>query len=260
MAGTAHDGGGGPEPATPPSRPARLPPLAESNSLLDLPVAGYLPALVSVPLGATAPRPVLVATHGAGGRPDGQCELWRNIVGQRAFVLCPRGKPTSVFDPADARGYYYPAHPVLGQELSAALEALQSRYRDYVDLRAPIFAGFSQGASMGALVLPEHPARFARVALVEGGFGLYQEWNLAVAERLRSQGAERVLWACGRPSCIEQARKSARLVERAGIAVKLVYVPTAGHSYRGDMARELAAAFAWLAAGDPRFDLSLPEN
>ena len=171
-------------------------PLA-GKPLIDLALASGEPALVSVPVGSRGPQPVLVAAHGAGGRAEYHCRLWRRIVGEHGFLVCPRGYPMNRLDPDT--GYFYDGHPALGREIERALAALKERFGDRVDLAAPIFVGYSQGASMGALILPEHPAAFARAVLWEGGVGQYQEWNVAVAERFRARGAVRVVMACGRP-------------------------------------------------------------
>src|SRR5262245_33463782 len=58
------------------------------GAMMSLPVEGHNPAVVSVPRGATGRMPVLVATHGAGDRAEWHCEIWRDIVGNRGFVLC----------------------------------------------------------------------------------------------------------------------------------------------------------------------------
>ena len=44
-------------------------------------------------MGVTKPVPVLVAVIGIGDTPEEQCAVWRELVGKRAFVLCPRGLP-----------------------------------------------------------------------------------------------------------------------------------------------------------------------
>jgi len=242
-----------PAPAGSASVAATVEPLTATSPFVDLEVPGHFPALVALPLGARTPRPIVVATHGAGGRPEGQCQLWQALVGSRAFVLCLRGIPTSRFDPPDSAGYYYPGHPALGLEIEAALGALAARYPAHVDLRAPLYAGFSQGASMGALLLPRHQAGFARAALIEGGYGMFQEWNVAAARRFHEQGGDRVVLACGRIRCLEQARITARYLERGGVRVRVLYARGAGHGYRGAMEQELRANFDWLVEGDPRF-------
>jgi predicted esterase len=241
-------------PAPPePAPPSPLPPLDAPSALAELEIPGHLAALVALPLGARSPRPVVVVTHGAGGRPEGLCRLWQTLVGSRAFVLCLRGISANRLEPPDRTGYYYPGHPALGVELGAALGALGARYGDHVDMRAPLYVGFSQGASMGALLLPSHPAGFARAVLIEGGYGLYQEWNVAAARAFHEHGGERVVLACGRLRCLEQAQHTARQLEHGGLRVRVLYARGVGHGYGGAMEQELRANLAWLVEGDPRF-------
>lgn len=230
-----------------------MPPLTVGGAFVTLPVAGHRPAIVSVPGGARSARPVVVAAHGAGGRPEWQCELWRRIVGVRAFVLCVTGKAMYPYEPPDYAGYFFTGHPALGREMEAAFQALQEQFAPYVDGEAPIFAGYSQGAIMGALLLPDHPLRFGRAVLVEGGFGGFQEWNVAVARRFAERAGRRVLLACGRVRCVERARQSASYLRRGGLAARVVYARGAGHSYGAPMERELREAFGWLVADDVRF-------
>jgi predicted esterase len=156
--------------------------------------------------------------------------------------------------PPEATGYFYTDHHALGREITLALQALRERFPDYVDPRAPMYAGFSQGAIMGALLLPRHPARFARAALVEGGYGLFHEWNIPVAARWKAHEGTRVLLACGRLRCAEQARTSAYYLKRAGVEARVIHVEGAGHTYGGAMHDELRETFAWLIEGDSRFE------
>ena len=87
------------EPAPPvePEAPARPPPL-DGERLIALEVPGFASAVVSVPLGARAPRPILVATHGNFDRPEWQCMVWGEIVGARSctareeFGVGPHGR------------------------------------------------------------------------------------------------------------------------------------------------------------------------
>src|SRR3954468_21051269 len=63
-------------PPVPPSLP--LAPLSVSDpAFIELPVAGHLAALVSLPSESDAPRPVLLAAGGAGDTPEWQCRAWR---------------------------------------------------------------------------------------------------------------------------------------------------------------------------------------
>jgi len=228
-------------------------PLEEDSPFIELPLSKGRPAVVSLPLGATSPRPVLVAAHGAGGLARTHCELWRSIVGDRGFVLCPRGSAIYPHGPPHATGYFYNGHPALGREIEVALAALGERYPERVDLDAPIFAGYSQGASMGSMVLPSHPARFARAVLWEGGFGQFQEWNIAAARRFRERGGLRVLLACGRVECLELARTTADYMRRGGLDARVVYESGAGHTHGGAIRHKVRAAFGWLTEGDSRW-------
>jgi hypothetical protein len=80
---------------------------------VNLPVEGHRAAVVSVPLGASSPRPLLVVTHGAGGSPEPHCAFWREMLGDRGFILCPRGVPLgSAVEPPD-QGFFYRDHRAL---------------------------------------------------------------------------------------------------------------------------------------------------
>lgn len=106
---------------------------------------------------------------------------------------------------------------------------------------------------MGALLLPEHPARFSRAVLIEGGYGLFQEWNRLVARAFERRGGERILLACGRLACTAKADVSAGYMRKEGLLARVVSAHGAGHTYGGAVAGEVARALAWLLEGDPRF-------
>src|SRR5262249_47960025 len=112
-------------PSTPSEPPARKR-LDVPAPYGHLPVAGYPDAVVSLPRGAESPRPIVVATHGNYDTPEWQCKTWREIVGDRAFILCPRGiaRPDSPA-PDDIR-FTYSNNQELERELSAGLAALQA--------------------------------------------------------------------------------------------------------------------------------------
>jgi predicted esterase len=239
----------GPEASPQSARPAD-PVLSERAALVALPVDGYEPSVVAVPMGATTQKPVLVAAHGAGGSPEWYCAFWRDVLGARAFVLCPRGRATSVFDPPDQRGYYYPDHHFLVREVNAALAALSARYPQHVDPGPVVFMGFSQGAIMGAIMLRTAPDRFSRAILVEGGFA---EWSVPVARAYAKRGGQRVLFGCGNGGCATTAREAIRYLDKAGVQTRLIYDPKTGHDIAGKLASELVQSFEWVVEGDPRW-------
>ena len=245
--------------AAPRSTAAALPAEAALRSPLggdpfvDLPVEGHRAAVVSVPLGASSPRPLLVVTHGAGGRPEPHCAFWRGLLGARGFILCPRGSLLgSLAEPQD-QGFFYRDHHALEREVTAAMAALRARYGELVDDRAPMYAGFSQGATMGALAFVKRPAVFARLVLIEGGSGESDEWTINGSRAFRESGGARVLFACGRPSCFLAAKRSITYLDKAGVQGRVVHAAGAGHTYGGAVAEAVQGALAWITEGDARW-------
>ena len=109
--------------AAPPKK--KLAPLHAESWLIELPLDGFAPTSVSVPLGVTEPRPIVIALHGAGDRPEWQCGTWRGIADNRAFIVCPRGIPHPGF-PASAPRYTWSDVAATERELRAALAALKA--------------------------------------------------------------------------------------------------------------------------------------
>jgi hypothetical protein len=77
--------------------PARAP-IPPDPLFTNLGVIGFPEAVLSVPNGATSPRPLLIVLHGTSDRPDWNCDAWRHITGAQGFVLCPRGD----YDPRES--------------------------------------------------------------------------------------------------------------------------------------------------------------
>jgi pimeloyl-ACP methyl ester carboxylesterase len=220
---------------------------AESDRFSVLEVPDFSPSLLRVPEGR-ARLPVLVVTHGAGGSAEAHCQLWARIVTERALLLCVRGRARG---PNPADGEYYPDHPTLERETFAALAALRGRYPERIADGGVYYAGFSQGATMGALMLVEHAEEVTRLVLVEGGFA---EWSVARARAFRERGGERVLFVCGRKECADAARKSAYYFKLAGVPAQLQYVNGAGHSHDARVEARVVAALPWVTASDARFE------
>jgi predicted esterase len=218
---------------------------AARRALEALEVPGFLPALVAAPAGP-GPHPVVVATHGAGGTPDWYCDKLPELLGGSAFVLCPRGRAISRFEPDG--GFYYPDHHALAKELGAALAAFAARYGARADLDGPLFFGFSQGATMGVPIL--HGFKFRAAILVEGG---YDGWTVALARAFHAAGGRRVLVACGRASCSKPGRASVQALERGGVGARLVAADGTGHTFGGAVEAGVVEALPWLLEGDDRF-------
>jgi predicted esterase len=203
--------------------PARAPVLPTTSVLA---VPGFESAVIVVP-GGVAAAPLLVATHGAGGDPEWECERWARVARGRWFLLCPRGT-------ALRRGvegsYYYADHLKLEREVKAAVSAARSTYEARIAQEHGVYLGYSQGATMGALMVVEHGAEFPHLVLIEGGSG---DWTPKRAARYRATGGRSVYIGCGTPSCARNAVRSASALEQAGLRVKAEHSEGGGHTELG---------------------------
>jgi predicted esterase len=221
--------------------------LAPADRFLPLEVPEFSAALVRLPE-SREKAPVIVVTHGAGGSAEQHCQWWSRMVEERAILLCVRGRAR---DPNPAHGEYYPDHHALERETFAALSALRVRHAERIAEGSVYYAGFSQGATMGALMLVEHATEVSRLALVEGGV---KDWSVARARAFRERGGERVLFVCGQKDCAQLARKSADCFERAGVPARVEYVAGAGHSHDARVEARIVSVLPWLTASDARWE------
>jgi dienelactone hydrolase len=241
-----------PEPAVAeaPLAPAVHALLQAPDPFISLPVEGYEPAVVSLPLGARGKRPVVLATHGNYDRPEWQCAVWRGIVGDRAFVLCPRGFARPDSPSRDDVRFSYQTNEALDREVTAALAALAARFPDHADVDRPLYTGFSLGAIMGVSIAARAPLRYPRLVLIEGG---HDRWTHASAAAFVKGGGQRVLFVCSQAWCESDARLAGSRLRAAGGAVKVVRGRDVGHSYSGPVAEETKRALGWVLEDDDRW-------
>jgi pimeloyl-ACP methyl ester carboxylesterase len=244
-----------------------LPPLSSPAATATLSVPGAGDAVVAIPVGITRPAPVVVAVLGNGDTPESQCAVWRELVGARAFVLCPRGVPYWLPDEpdagadaeADARapvsppalrqvGFYPSDVDALAREVGAGLASLRGRWGDYVAAEGVVYAGFSRGAFLGASLVAREPGRFKRAILIEGG---QTPWNDETASRFAAGGGERVLFVCGQPSCVDEAKPAAALLGSRKVDTRVVQGQGEGHGYKHQVKDELQRSLGWITEGDP---------
>lgn len=191
---------------------------------VELEVPGFGAALVVLPDAGSRPARILVGAHGAGDSPEWQCEHWGKVARGRYFVLCPRG--TSL----GGGGYYFKTHIALEGELVAALAAVKTAYGAMVRPNDGVYTGYSQGATMGALMIVEHGATFPHLVLVEGGSG---DWTLGRAKRFAATGGKSVALVCGGSACMRRAEAAAKTLASAGLRARAEHVPGGGHTYIG---------------------------
>jgi len=230
------------------SPPSALAPLTDAVWLEALPMPPGRAAFVSVPLGATGPRPVMIGMHGAEDRPEWACGGYRAATDAFPFIICPRGiahgssAPDKFFTPGPAR---------LAEDIASALSALRARFGPYVAEGPLLYAGFSLGATHGAQLLAAQASTFPVALLIEGG---YAQITPALAARYAEQGGKRVMLGCGQAACRPSFRAAERALRRAGIEVMVLDARTGRHNLDGPMMQALRYAWPKLVAGDSRWD------
>lgn len=202
---------------------------------------GFEPAVAVLPR-TTEKVPLVIAAHGAGGSPEWQCEHWKGIVRERAIVLCPTGRRISM---KYAGSYYYPDHLELGREFSAMLKAARERFAGRILEGAGIYTGFSQGATMGALMIVDHGSDFPYLLLIEGATA---EFSGARARSYKAGGGKRVEYVCGGAWCAGRAERMVATLERAGLEASLAHVSGGGHTDDGRVGQKAAELFEVLLA------------
>jgi pimeloyl-ACP methyl ester carboxylesterase len=211
--------------------------------------------VVSLPRGATRRRPVLVATHGNFDRPEWQCMVWRQILGDRVFVLCPRGFARRDSPPGDDARFSYQTNQSLEREVSAGLAALHARFPDQADVDQPLYAGFSLGAIMGVSIASRAPGKYPRLVLIEGG---HDNWTPAAAAAFAKGGGRRVLFVCSQAWCANAAQVAEKRLTVAGVAARVVRGPDVGHRYDGPTAETTQRVLSWVIEDDPRWEDAPP--
>jgi predicted esterase len=196
------------------------------TGLQALAIPGFEQAAVVVPRDPR-PVPLLVATHGAGGEAAWECERWGRVARERWFLLCPSGTPFRRGEPAS----FYRDHHALEREVMAAVGAARAKYGARIAERGGVYVGYSQGATMGALMLVDHGREFPHLLLIEGGSS---DWTLARAQRFRATGGESVFIVCGTSGCGKRSTRAKPVLERAGLRAE---APTlsGGHTELGDV-------------------------
>ncbi len=212
--------------------------------ILELPLSDHEPLVVWLPR-RSGPHPVVMSAHGAGGRAEDHCAYWWKLFAGSRVIACLRGRP--LFRTEPARGYYYPDHHELASEVGAAISALSHEFGTRLS-SGWTYAGYSQGATMGALMILSYVPHFQRFIFVEGGA---QAWTWARSRRLREGGSPRVLFACGRESCSDDARRAVQILEKVGVAAQLREAYGAGHTYLGGVARTVEKGLPWLIGRIP---------
>jgi hypothetical protein len=225
--------------AEPVSQPKTL---VSDEPIVPLAVEGFADAAVSLPIGTRAKRPIVIAVHGNYDRPEWQCGVWRAIVRDRAFVLCPRGVARTDSPSKDDIRFTFANGVAMGKELDEGIAALHARWPDFAG-ETRVYTGFSLGAITGVAWLLKDPSRAPVAVLTEGS---HAQWTKAAIESFAKRGGKRVLFACGQPGCVSAANAIATSMKKSGIDAKVVHGKGVGHGYDGAVATAIAGELGWL--------------
>jgi predicted esterase len=222
---------------------AGLPPLGGAAWIERIELQGGGAALVSVPLGATEPRPIMVAVHGAGDRPDWACGGWRGVTRAYPFIVCPEGTPT-----ADDR-FYWSSTAELSAKIERAIVGTRRRFGAYVAEGPMLYAGFSAGAIYGAALVRDQAARFPVVMMSEGGYAELAQRGFA--ESFHKNGGRRILLGCSTgQGCVGRFSEAQRFFERAGVDARVNDAGVVGHNLNAEVVRSLRRDWTWLVRGE----------
>jgi hypothetical protein len=200
---------------------------------------------VSLPLGATSPRPLMLALHGGNDRAEWACGEWRGVAGPHPFVLCPRG---------NASGLYWDAPRATATQIELGRVEVASSYAPWSDGGAPrVVAGFSAGAIMAITLVQSGLVEPDALVLSEGGYS--QVADAAFASSLRAHHVKRVLFSCTtRGACGVAFKDALPKLAREGIDARLNLAPTNQHGMWTEVIESLQSDWPWLVNGIPGWE------
>lgn len=174
---------------------------------------------VSPPVGATEPRPVVVALHGMDARPEWVCNDFRATFGPWPFVVCARGDARS---PAN---YSWGGTTGMKKAIARALRETEARFGDYMTSEGRVLVTYSQSASMAPAMLADDAPSFAGAFFLEG----FTKQIAGLAPRMVQRGLTHALFFATQPGNRAPAEASAKALGKAGAVATAEYGGALGH-------------------------------
>ena len=208
--------------------------------------------MVSVPLGAHAPRPIMIALHGGSDRPEWACNAWRGITGAYPVLVCPHGVGTNEASlawssPADTK-----------VRVARAIEATKAILGTRVtETRTIVLVGFSMGATQVALLARAEPQIYERVVLAESAYA--PEPAIAFAKPWATGGGERAIFLCTTLGCEAPYRNAARNLARQGVPARLDIAGTSAHGMWDAVVQSMRRDWPWLVEGAEGWEAYTPQ-
>lgn len=208
-----------------------------SSSLVALEKA----AVRIAPDDRSAPKPIFVAIHGMCEDAEDVCPRWSSAIGERGFLVCPRGNVTCKGGGRTWAGDGREDNVFFG------VEATRLSHGGEVDVRGGTLIGFSLGAPIALDLASRRLGAWKGLVLVAS---LTIEPDPQVLARA---GIERVVLAVGdldmsRPHMLSIADR----LRRGGMPTRFVGLGKIGHAYPADLGARMSAALSWVqGGGDP---------
>jgi poly(3-hydroxybutyrate) depolymerase len=196
--------------------------------------------VVSVPLGAREPRPIMIALHGGSDRPEWACGAWRGITSAYPFLVCPHGVGTNEASlawssPADTKA-----------RVARAVAATKKIFGSWIRETPIVLVGFSMGATQAALLARSEPLTYRRIGLAESAYA--PEPVIAFAEPWAA-GGQRAIFLCTTIGCEGPYRTAARNVARHGVPARLNIAGTNEHGMWDAVVRSMRRDWPWFVEG-----------
>jgi dienelactone hydrolase len=220
--------------------------LAGFPAQLDLLEGGEQIGVVSVPLGAREPRPIMIALHGGSRKPAHACAEWRGVTESRdgayPFVVCPRGWG------GDERRLGWRSAADTSERIGRAVGATKQTFGAWIkDTPSMVLVGFSMGGSQVALVARREPKTYRRIVV---GDSAHDPWPaLSFSRAWVKGGGERAIFLCTTSGCEPSIRAAARNVARESAPARLNIAPTQVHGMSEAAVRSMRRDWAWLVEG-----------
>jgi pimeloyl-ACP methyl ester carboxylesterase len=227
-------------------------PLAGYPEIMELRDGAARLGVVSVPLGARAPRPIMIALHGGSDRPELACRGWRIATDAYPFVVCPHGWG------GDEARLAWDSVADTQERIARAIAAVRNAFGDRVaDTSTIVLAGFSMGACEVAKLAEAEPAVYRRIVIADAAHDPAPA--LRFARVWAAGGGERVMFMCTTSGCEPSMRAAAKKAAAARPA-RLVVAPTQVHAFSARAASSLRRDWAWLVDGADGWDRYAPPS
>ena len=202
---------------------------------------------VSVPLGASASRPIMIAIHGGSEKPERACAAWRGVTEAYPFVVCPRGFGGN---PA-ALGWRTTADT--DERIARAVAATKKTFGAWVkDTETVVLAGFSMGGSQVALLARSAPSTYRRIAVGDSAHDPQPALTFSAA--WVKGGGQRAIFLCTTSGCEPSLRAAARNVASAKALARLNIAPTQVHGLSELAVQSMRRDWPWLVEGADGWD------